>query len=807
MKKVFSLTLIFSTLIYSEVNWEREQVCPVPDPTFVNSLIKKMSIEEKVGQVIQADLDFIKPSDLRDYPIGSVLNGGNTSPRGKLRASPAEWKSVAQEFYEESKRTGASIPVLWGTDAVHGHSNVFGATIFPHNIGIGAAANPQLVKDIGAAVAEEVLATGLFWTFAPTVTIPQNFRWGRTYEGYSEDPVLVSKLGSAFIEGLQGTEKEFLNDAKILGTAKHFLGDGGTYLGIDQGDTRANEENMRVIHGEPYFASLNSCVRVVMASFNSWNGSKVHGNKYLLTEVLKEKMNFTGFVVGDWNGHQQVPGCNAGSCPESFNAGVDMFMVPENWKALYKNTVKQVKDGEISIERLDDAVKRILTVKQQLGMFEGRVPNQTKYSEVGLQKNREIARRAVRESLVLIKNNNAVLPIKDQQKILVIGDSADSLKIQTGGWTLDWQGANNTNSDFPGSVTFLQALKEYENLEITHKNSLSNLDLNKNYDLVIVAYGEEPYAEGIGDRKNLFYRDSKTLNTLKRLKRNGNKVVSIFFTGRPLWTNEFINLSDAFVVAWLPGTESRGMTDVLVANEDGSVNYDFQGKLPFSWPSDPNQSTIAFYDPASDAEFDYGYGLTYKSPKALASLDESFEKTDDYGDLVEIFSGKFNSPFEGFIQENNSPQIKLSSTNNTTQNDIVQIDFIDVDKQDDTLRVTFNADGNLNSFHILTTEVVGLEDFQSGFLNFNARVVESSGAIFLAATCGFGCMGSIDVTSLLVKSKSFDGYSVPLKCLTDKGLDLSKTISPMILFGPADLTIDFKNISLSKNSLKKKFSC
>jgi beta-glucosidase len=807
MKKVFSLTLIFSTLIYSEVNWEREQVCPVPDPTFVNSLIKKMSIEEKVGQVIQADLDFIKPSDLRDYPIGSVLNGGNTSPRGKLRASPAEWKSLAQEFYEESKRTGASIPVLWGTDAVHGHSNVFGATIFPHNIGIGAAANPQLVRDIGAAVAEEVLATGLFWTFAPTVTIPQNFRWGRTYEGYSEDPVLVSKLGSAFIEGLQGTEKEFLNDAKILGTAKHFLGDGGTYLGIDQGDTRANEENMRVIHGEPYFASLNSCVRVVMASFNSWNGSKVHGNKYLLTEVLKEKMNFTGFVVGDWNGHQQVPGCNAGSCPESFNAGVDMFMVPENWKALYKNTVKQVKDGEISIERLDDAVKRILTVKQQLGMFEGRVPNQTKYSKVGLQKNREIARRAVRESLVLIKNNNAVLPIKDQQKILVIGDSADSLKIQTGGWTLDWQGANNTNSDFPGSVTFLQALKEYENLEITHKNSLSNLDLNKNYDLVIVAYGEEPYAEGIGDRKNLFYRDSKTLNTLKRLKRNGNKVVSIFFTGRPLWTNEFINLSDAFVVAWLPGTESRGMTDVLVANEDGSVNYDFQGKLPFSWPSDPNQSTISFYDPASDAEFDYGYGLTYKSPKALASLDESFEKSDDYGDLVEIFSGKFNNPFEGFIQENNSPQIKLSSTNNTTQNDIVQIDFIDVDKQDDTLRVTFNADGNLNSFHILTTEVIGLEDFQSGFLNFNARVVESSGAIFLAATCGFGCMGSIDVTSLLVKSKSFDGYSVPLKCLTDKGLDLSKTISPMILFGPADLTIDFKNISLSKNSLKKKFSC
>ena len=236
MKKVFSLTLIFSTLIYSEVNWEREQVCPVPAPTFVNSLIKKMSIEEKVGQVIQADLDFIKPSDLRDYPIGSVLNGGNTSPRGKLRASPAEWKSLAQEFYEESKRTGASIPVLWGTDAVHGHSNVFGATIFPHNIALGATRNENLLRDIGAAVAREVISTGIIWTFAPTIAVPQNDLWGRTYEGYSEDPELVSKLGKNFILGLQGYGNNFLNNDHVLATAKHFLGDGGTKNGIDQGN-------------------------------------------------------------------------------------------------------------------------------------------------------------------------------------------------------------------------------------------------------------------------------------------------------------------------------------------------------------------------------------------------------------------------------------------------------------------------------------------------------------------------------------------------------------------------------------------
>ena len=315
MKKIFALLFVFHTLIASEVNWERPNYCPTGDIAEVEKILQSMTIEEKVGQVIMADLDFVVPSDLKKYPLGGILNGGNTSPRGKLKSTPAEWKSLAQEFHDVStNRGGVEIPVLWGTDAVHGHSNVIGATIFPHNIGLGATQNTELLELVGAAVAEEVLATGLFWTFAPTVTVPQDYRWGRTYEGYSESPELVAKLGKAFVYGLQGSGDEFLSENRIIGTAKHFLGDGGTFLGVDQGDTKTDEDSLRYIHGTSYFAALDACVQTVMASFNSWNGSKLHGNDYLLTEVLKNKMEFDGFVVGDWNGHGQVPGCSNANC-------------------------------------------------------------------------------------------------------------------------------------------------------------------------------------------------------------------------------------------------------------------------------------------------------------------------------------------------------------------------------------------------------------------------------------------------------------------------------------------------------------
>ena len=660
MKKIFALLFVFHTLIASEVNWERPNYCPTGDIAEVEKILQSMTIEEKVGQVIMADLDFVVPSDLKKYPLGGILNGGNTSPRGKLKSTPAEWKSLAQEFHDVStNRGGADIPVLWGTDAVHGHSNVIGATIFPHNIGLGATQNTELLELVGAAVAEEVLATGLFWTFAPTVTVPQDYRWGRTYEGYSESPELVAKLGKAFVYGLQGSGDEFLGENRIIGTAKHFLGDGGTFLGVDQGDTKTDEDSLRYIHGTSYFAALDACVQTVMASFNSWNGSKLHGNDYLLTEVLKNKMEFDGFVVGDWNGHGQVPGCSNANCAASFNAGVDMFMVPEDWKDLYRNTLRQAKNGEITQERLDDAVRRILLVKERMGMFDGRQPKDTNFTEVGLQKNRDISRQAVRESLVLLKNNDNILPISRSAKILVVGSDADSLRTQTGGWTLDWQGANNNNDDFPGSITFLQALKEISQGNVDYVENISSVS-KFDYDVAIVAYGEQPYAEGVGDRKNLSFNRTAQIGALSLLKEKGVPTVSLFFSGRPLWMTREINLSDAFVAAWLPGTESRGMTDVLFKNDINEVSYDIKGRLPFSWPKTPFQANLNYFDPASDPLFSFGYGLNYSvnSQVPIIPLVEENNLPNEY----EFFRGQAFGSDKEFVLSSGSVEVVDSNS-------------------------------------------------------------------------------------------------------------------------------------------------
>ena len=807
MHRTISLIFLSLTISAQTVDWTRANECPVGDEQFVAELMETMTIEEKVGQVIMGDLDFVSPSDLKNYPLGGILNGGNTSPRGKLRASPEEWKSLAQEFYEVSTtRGGANIPVLWGTDAVHGHSNVFGATIFPHNVGLGATNNPYLLEKIGAAVAEEVIATGLYWTFAPTVTVPQDYRWGRTYEGYSESPELVSELGKAFIIGMQGQGENFLADDKIIGTAKHFLGDGGTFLGIDRGNTKIDEETLKDIHATSYFSALDACVQTVMASFNSWNGSKVHGDAYLLTEVLKNQMEFDGFVVGDWDGHGAVPGCSNGSCAQSLNAGVDMFMVPEKWKDLYRNTLRQVKSGEISMARLDDAVRRILIVKQRMGMFESREPNKSKFSEVGTKKNRDLARQSVRESLVLIKNNDKVLPIKRDAKILVVGAEADSLKIQSGGWTLDWQGTSNRNSDFPGSISFLQAVEEIsKDGNVTFVENLSQI--RGDYDIAIVAYGEPPYAEYAGDRRDLNFASTKHLTHLKLLKEANIPTVSLFFTGRPLWMTKEINLSDAFMVAWLPGTESRGMTDVMFAAEDGKVNYDVKGRLPFSWPKTPYQANLNYFDPASDPLFTFGYGLDYENPSNLSQFDEDIS-ISTANSTLELMRGSFRENYLGFIQEGNAPQIQISSTALNTENNYVVVDYRDTEKQDDTLNIVFNESNNQNSFFILSTEILNLIPFSDGYINFKARVNSLDAETKFLMSCGLGCYPIVDLTEFLQPSDSFTDYSIPLKCLAqNEGLDLSKINLPFYLTSQGPIDIDVMTIDISNQKGSLVLSC
>ena len=810
-RKLISFLFIASFSFSQDVNWERINSCPVGDPEFVKEVLEGMTVEEKVGQTIMADLDFISPSDLKRFPIGGILNGGNTSPNGNQKASTDEWKGLAEDFYIEStRRGGANIPILWGTDAVHGHSNVFGATIFPHNIGLGATANEKLLKDIGSAVAEEVLATGIYWTFAPTVTVPQDYRWGRTYEGYSESPELVSKLGEAFIYGLQGNGESFLADNKIIGTAKHFIGDGGTALNsseayiLDQGDTRVDEQTLKKIHGTPYYSALDACVQTVMASFNSWNGKKVHGDYYLLTEVLKNQMAFDGFVVGDWNGHGQIPGCSNGSCPASLNAGVDMNMVPENWKDLYRNTLRQVRNGEISIERLDDAVRRIISVKQKLGLFNGKRPSNSPFNEVGLQHNRDIARQAVRESMVLLKNNNNVLPLKKGQKILVIGADANSLKTQTGGWTLDWQGTNNRNIDFPGSIPFLSALIEKAGQEnIDYVENLTQV--NNDYDVAIVVYGEQPYAEGVGDRKNLNFDRSRHISALNLLKQKEIPTVSIFLTGRPLWVTREINLSDSFVVAWLPGTESRGMTDVLLHN--GTDDYDFSGKLPFSWPRNTRQANLNYFDATSNPLFNFGYGLTYKEETFIKNLDEG-ENSIQKIDSIELMNGTINDKFIGFMRESDLAEVQISSNRASTQNTLISVDLIDVNIQDDTLSVNFEKSEYLNSFFLLSKEILDLSSLSDGYINLTARVNETGGEVKYILSCGIGCFPVIDLTEFFQVSKEFKDYSIPIECFTNySNLDLTRVNLPMYLATEGPLNIDISKVYISRDRGNAVLSC
>ncbi|WP_370136883.1 glycoside hydrolase family 3 protein, partial [Alteromonas sp.] len=557
--------------------------------TKVEEILSTMTIEQKIAQMIQPEIRNITVEDMRKYGFGSYLNGGGAFPNNDKHATPEDWIALAEKLYQASiddSLDGSTIPTMWGTDAVHGHNNVIGATLFPHNIGLGAANNPELVEKIAHVTAKEVMATGIDWVFAPTVAVVRDDRWGRTYESYSEDPAIVREYAASVVKGLQGAaDKDFLSDQRVISTVKHFVGDGGTVGGDDQGDNVASEQELFDIHAQGYVGGLTAGAQSVMASFNSWNGEKLHGHKYLLTDVLKEQMGFDGFVVGDWNGHGQVKGCNNEDCAQAINAGLDIFMVPNDWKVLYDNTLAQVNDGIIPMSRIDDAVRRILRVKVRAGLFEKPSPANRPLSGdrslIGKAEHREVAAQAVRESLVLLKNKNKTLPISASKRILVAGDGADNIGKQSGGWSITWQGTNNTNDDFPGGSSIYDGIKAHVNSAGGNVQLSVDGSFETKPDVAIVVFGEEPYAEGHGDRETLIYQHgSKTdLALLKKLKSQGIPVVSVFISGRPMWVNAELNASDAFVAAWLPGSEGAAVADVLFGEQD------FKGKLSFSWPS------------------------------------------------------------------------------------------------------------------------------------------------------------------------------------------------------------------------------
>ncbi len=441
---------------------------------------------------------------MRKYRLGSILAGGSSDPGGKYNATPAEWLAVSDAFWEASMDTsggGKAIPIIWGIDAMHGQSNVVGATLFPHNVGLGATRNPELLRRIGEITALETRTTGMEWAFAPTVAVPQDVRWGRAYEGYSENPQVVAEFAKAMVEGLQGKAgaPDFLDDRHVMVSVKHFLGDGGTTNGRDQGDTVVSEAELRDVHAAGYKTAIEAGAQSVMASFNSFHGVKMHGNQPLLTDVLKDRMNFGGFVVGDWNGHGQIPGCTKDACPATFVAGLDMAMAPDSWKGMYETTLAAAKDGTLSMARLDDAVRRILRVKFLMKLFDAPKPSQRalggKFELLGAPEHRAVARQAVRESLVLLKNQGGILPLSAKQRVLVAGDGADNIAKQAGGWTLSWQGTGTTRADFPNAATIWEGI----NGAVKDAGGQAELAADGKYktkpDVAVVVFGEEPYAE------------------------------------------------------------------------------------------------------------------------------------------------------------------------------------------------------------------------------------------------------------------------------------------------------------------------
>ena len=597
----------------------------ITDPAterLITQLMARMTAEQKVGQLIQADISTITPADLRAYPLGSILAGGNSGPYGNERAGAAEWNRLVGEFRAASLKpaaNGVAIPILFGVDAVHGHSNLPNATIFPHNIGLGAAHDPGLIQRIGAATADEVAASGIEWTFAPTLASPQDLRWGRSYEGYSSDPRQIADYARAMVTGLQGTLRPGVpvSARHVAASAKHFLADGGTSDGRDQGDAKIDEAALIARHAAGYPAAIDAGTLTVMISFSSWNGVKNHGNRSLITDVLKGRMGFQGLVVGDWNGHGQVSGCTVTDCAASVNAGLDLYMAPDSWKGLYASLLAEAKSGAVPAARIDDAVRRILRVKAKLGLLGSKVERRLDPTRIGAPEHLALAREAVAKSLVLLKNNGSILPIKAGAKVLVTGPGADSIAMQAGGWTVSWQGSDVNNADFPNGQTLYSAVAEAVAASGGRASLSPDGSFSEKPDVAIVVFGEKPYAEFLGDVPTLAYQpgDQRDLSLLKKLKAAGVPVVSVFLSGRPMFVSPEINASDAFVAAWLPGTQARGIADVLVAEKDGRTKRDFTGRLSFPWPADARS-------PVTAPLFARGYGLSYAKPQAVPALSE-----------------------------------------------------------------------------------------------------------------------------------------------------------------------------------------
>ena len=595
----------------------------------VDALMESMTLAQKIGQMVQTERMSITPDEVRDWHIGSVLSGGGSSPGDN---TVQEWVTMNDAYWEASMADDEghlAIPILYGIDAIHGNNNVEGATIFPHNIGLGAANDPDLLERIAAVTAKEILASGVEWTFAPTLAVARNSQWGRTYESYSENPAIVASYSGKFVNGLQGD----LGTDSVIACVKHWVGDGGTTHGIDQGETALSEDELERLHIAPYYAAIEAGTLTVMVSFNSWLGEKCHGHKYLLEYRLKEKMQFQGFIISDWDGIDYLSENYCEAVALGVNAGIDMFMVSEHWQPFINHLTHHVVRGTVPMSRIDDAVRRILSVKFAYGLFEKPRPADrywSNHASFGSAEHREVAREAVRKSLVLLKNDGNLLPLSKEQRILVAGKNADNTGHQCGGFTIAWQGTSGNDYIVGGTSIWSGIQQANPNAVLSTDGSGEDADPAL-HDVAVVVIGETPYAEGMGDIRTgddiIVQAGSQINGLLKVLEPYGNTmllsdlhpediktitnitsrgvpVITVFVAGRPLVSDAEMAASSAFVAAWLPGSEGQGVADVLFGD------FDFTGKLSFSWPKTVDKTPNvgdAHYDPL----LPYGFGLTY----------------------------------------------------------------------------------------------------------------------------------------------------------------------------------------------------
>ncbi|MET0855301.1 MAG: glycoside hydrolase family 3 N-terminal domain-containing protein [Telluria sp.] len=785
----------------------------------VAAIVAGMTLAQKIGQMTQPEIKSATPDDVRRYYLGSVLNGGGSWPNNDKHANAAAWLALAERYHDASMATdmAVKVPVVWGIDAIHGNSNVYGATLFPHNIGLGAARDRHLVQEIGAATARAVRATGIAWVFGPTIAVVRDDRWGRTYESFSEDAALVKSYAGPYVAGLQG---KLGSPAGVIATAKHFIGDGGTDQGKDRGVTRIDAAQMSAIHAQGYGAALGAGAQTVMASFNSWHDAaagvdygKIHGSRALLTDLLKTKMGFDGIVVSDWNGIGEVPGCRDDSCPQAINAGIDMVMVPDAWKAFIGNTIAQVERGEIPLARIDDAVTRILRVKLRAGLF-GKRPSDNPYAgkDAALQ-DRALARRAVRQSLVLLKNEakGSALPIAAGKKILVVGKSADSLPNQTGGWSLTWQGSDNVNADFPHADTILAGIRQAAGAaNVTYSLDGNDRDGKaldvRRFDAVIAVIGERPYAEGDGDigpagtlRHSSRYPEDLAL--LRAVAGKGRPVVTVFVAGRPLFVNDLLNLSDVFVAAWLPGTEGGGVADLLVA---GRRRFDFSGKLSFSWPRAACQTSLNLGDANYAPLFAYGYGLRAATRSRLGQLDAAYPAGG---------CGVSNSlPIHGQADRASFPlQVRAAGVATLLGADLnaiirvpgLTVQTAQINTQQDARLATWSGPAAFEARGARPMVLPkALQD--GGVLRFDT-IVSSAPAAGVNVTVGMLCNGNggacgaaLPATALFagLAGKGKQTVKIALACFTAAGADLAAIDVPFAVGADGPFAASFANIEV-----------